>query len=424
MRLGFSALGAIGSTRADPLAPSCKSIPECTARAMTASTIAAPIAVPKVADVRVTLIWTETNLALLADPQPKGAPLAGLGREALYARLFEESLRGTAVPADLEPPWPNRAGTQRFWRSYLKIGRGKTLSALPGGSAWRYLVPFRRRVPCTVTIPGIDGVRLLVEGFYYPHGTALVVTIHATWPEASPRDLLLASGFLHDVVTGARLVSVTWPPGAAQSQKLNRLVTPALTWLRESAIGPGAEPGDAGERPYTVTTFVALRDVDPEQPTPDQQTVHRCLAAVTDWLPDWQINALSPLADCRAAIRPAPPSHVCYVGARGVAVWYPAPAVEPKGPTTLSCYHRNQVFAAMQIESVNAMLRKLNGLAAGGEVVSPTADECGRLGAGIAGRLYGGVDTYRSGSARSHIDQRFVAQVNTARARYGMGALH
>jgi hypothetical protein len=380
---------------------------------------------PQVADVRLTLIWAETNLALLA-AAAKPAPLGALGRAATYAYLFD-ALRRAEVPAgapeSLALPWPAPRAAQRFWRAYLNVGRGRMLTAVEGADAWKQLVPLRGPLPCEITIPD-QRVRVTAEGFYYPHGIALAVTVSGLWPDA-PRELPDVTTLLHELVAGDRPVLVEWTGAAGPaSTSLDDFATQALTWLRESAFGAGAQPGIAVNRPYSVTSFVRLNQVDPTVATPDQGPVHRTLEAVTAWLPDWTINQLPPLASRCAAIRPAPPSHVCYAGAHGHAIWFPAPAVA--GRRTLSCYHRNQLFAALQVESLSEMLRRVDQQLTAGGALSPAADQCAKLAAGIVGRLYGGVDdTYRSGSARQHIERRgFVDAVNSMRTRYRVPLLH
>src|SRR5262249_17444809 len=161
--------------------------------------------------------------------------------------------------------------------------------------------------------------------------------------------------------------------------------------------GPKGAPGVAVDRPFSVVTFLALDGVDAKTATPDQGEVHCALEAVTRWLPDWKINTLPPLANQCAVIRSAPKSHVCYVTSTGLAVWYPAPATAKTVRHTLGCYHRNQVFATLQIESIDEMLKVLDDIASNGPL-SSAQEISAKLGAGIVGRLYGGTDTtYRSG---------------------------
>jgi hypothetical protein len=380
--------------------------------------------VPTVSDVRLTLIWTETNLALVAEPQPK-APLASLGRKPRYEFLFESVRRGdTGTPITLELPWPAPADKHLFWRHYLNVTRGRRLDYVKSGVAWDRLVPLRVTLPCDITISS-EPARVAAEGFFYPHGIALVVTVHARGWE-TPRELPKVVDLLHGIVNGTTPLSVAWMPRGPRSTPLDRFATRALGWLRETALGAHAEPGIGVEHPYSVTTFVRVDQVDATVETPDQGRVHKALEAVTTWLPNWRNIAPEPMANRRADIRGHPASHVCYVGNRGVAVWFPTPALAVRKQPRLSCYHRNQVFAALQIESISGMLVALDRLQGDREQLSPTGGECEQNGALLCGWLYGKTDMmYHTGSSRKHIELRDLeTPINKARERHNMDPLH
>jgi hypothetical protein len=176
-----------------------------------------------------------------------------------------------------------------------------------------------------------------------------------------------------------------------------------------------------------VATVVRGEGVDPGALPAEGGQVHRMLEAVTTWRPSWQHDDLRnlPLSQASLRIRTAPPSHVLYGRERGRAVWFPALFTQKGGDLhSLSCYHRNLVLASLQVESLSGAISETAKQIGDGLPLSVGHRECARRAAGILGRLYGGVDTYRSWSPRVHIEQNgLVTVLNDVRDYFNMDPL-
>lgn len=368
-------------------------------------------------DLRLSFIWVETVLDLVRHAVPSGAPLAFLGRRSSYAQRFEQVLRSPREPGGLEPPWRRPAG-HFFWTYYL---RGRTPGNVSGDQAWKALVPFRGKVPAAVEAPWLGG-DLVPETFLYPHGLALVVT--ALCRAHLPLEEAVEKAF---EVRQTGKFQVEWDEGrVSQSLSLDAFVGKALTTLGKAGFGPGATPDARSVTPFTLATVVRGTGVHPNAPVPDGGKAHRALEAITTWRPTWRYDVLPNLAEVSLQIRRAPPSHVLYYGKRGRAVWFPGLFIrEARDLHSLACYHRNLVFASLQVESLSGLVSQTAKQIRDMSPLSVTHRECARRAVGILGRLYGGLrSTYRSRSPRAHIEQNdLVMVVNEVRDFFNMPLL-
>lgn len=121
---------------------------------------------------QMSFIWVETFFQLLENEE-KVSPLGFLGHNYSYKREFEEALRTKNGPNGLMPAcsWPSG---QNFWKYYLE---NKSPEKVSGRDAWRALVPFRKKIKVKVEKLPPWLLDYLVEGYFYPHGIALVVTV-------------------------------------------------------------------------------------------------------------------------------------------------------------------------------------------------------------------------------------------------------
>jgi hypothetical protein len=357
-------------------------------------------------DSRATFIWFESFRGLLADPPVETKRPYLLTPEG-YADAFTASVSGTPNgPVGVTPPWP-RKGSHMFWAHYL--GGQRDLARVKGAAAWNALVPFRVRVPVGTNVPFAG--TMSIEGFLYPHGHALVITVR-----------LAAQGLNLDDTVDA-LVGIR----GGKPVELDALARKGLEWLRSSTFGADAKPDTVTETPYSVQTFIRSEGANGVNPIVEGDPIHRALQACTSWSPTWKVDALQPLAPRLAGINlPAPPGHAMYVDKHGQSAWFPETSNVAGGAAqrSLSCYHRNQVFGALQVESLSALMDVTAGVLANGAALSLRHDNCARRGADTLGRMYGAQKTYKSGSIRAHIERRGLAGVtNDVRARYGRPAL-
>src|SRR5690349_12336871 len=98
---------------------------------------------------RVSFIWFETILSLLADdvPDQKNVPFYFLGRNNTYESMFNQIQQKSAGTIKLTLPWrvsSNETPPSHFWRYYLK---GYEINNVTPRLAWEGFVPFRGMAP-------------------------------------------------------------------------------------------------------------------------------------------------------------------------------------------------------------------------------------------------------------------------------------
>lgn len=346
-------------------------------------------------DVRLSFIWVETSFDLLRDAQPPGAPMPFLGRSHLYAAQF------AAMPAGLGPPWP-KPSKHNFWRNYLQCDPFQ----MEPSQAWRFLVPFRK-VPLPVR-GAAAAQRVTAEGFYYPHGIGLVVTVTDT-----------AERKLFDAVASSLLLRtdsciVVAEPKGDRAVTLDQCADECFNALRAAALGPGAAAGVRSLDPFTVVTVVQAAG-EGAGPLVAGGPVHRALEAWTGWHTSWQTDALS---DPEKAVVPTRGggNRALYARRRARAVWFPERFTTPG--RALSCYHRNLALTSLQVESLGAAVTRTLAVS-GADLTNLSVHhyESAGYASDMLARFYGGPATmYRGRSAPRQItDGDLVTPINKLR---------
>lgn len=369
----------------------------------------------RVQDLRLAFIWTRFLGHLFDDPVPD-VPFAFLGRDTTWAPRFEAVRRYHGDPDHLTPPWPRHRG-KHFWGMYL----GCDPWDVDPWRAWKHFVPLRLKRPVEVEAPWLEG-RVDTEGFFYPHGYALVVDVRLRPADPDGWPLFEAVDHAHEVRSG-RAFDVT-VGGVTRSMRLDSLAAAALDRL--GRIAHGDRDSGRASRPYSVSTFVRVDGVDSSLPVQQDDDVHRALDALTHWNGAWRYANLSPLDQAAAPDPLLPPSHVHYVRPGGQAAWFPGLADPRLKHRKLSCYHRNQTLAALQIESVGGLAVRTADRDRAGQAIPFAQDQCANQAAGLLGRLYGWTrDTYSSRASQAHLQAAgLVRHVDHLRARYALPALH
>jgi hypothetical protein len=325
-----------------------------------------------------------------------------------------------AVPSKLPPPCPNPFG-QRFWTFYLE---NKTPDAINGNQAWAALLPLRRKETSVVINAPWLSARFLVESYFYPHGLALVIT-------ARCRSQLTLDETIDELfkIKSLERVTVQWADQTLEHLPLDVVADRYMRKLCSEAFGQKAIPDLRSTVPFTILTIVQGEGIDPSSLVVEDGEVHRALEAMTTWRPTWQYNTLPKLASASLQIRRSPPSHILYGRARGRAVWFPGLFTKKnEGKTkkhrSLTCYHRNLVFTSLQVESLSGLISVTAKRLRDGRSLNGSHRECAKRAAGILGRLYGGIDTYRSWSPRAQIEQNnLVEDLNQVRGHFNMPSL-
>ena len=373
------------------------------------------MAAPTVSDVRLSLIWTQTHTQQLGNPQPVGG-MNWLGRRVAYAARFSSVAALTAPLDGLSAPWPRPSG-QLFWTRYLG---GTQLGDMPGDTAWMNLVPFRTSAHVTLKAPWLLG-RVVVEGFYYPHGSALVVTALSS----NTGGLAEAVEFAFQVRRHGAF-GLTWRGGAGESMTvtLPEVANVCLERLAAEAVGAQAPILNRTPEPFTVLTVVKGQGADSTMAVPQDGEIHRALEAMCSWSPGWKTQTLTPLALATIKARAANAAgDIVYGRPRGRAVWFPRLFQDASpGGHALGCYHRNLTLLTMQVESLSALVQA-TAVAVRGPARLPVAHiDCATFAGDLLGRLYSAAtDVYRSWSPRAQIDQNaMVTPINAVRDAFGM----
>lgn len=361
---------------------------------------------PTIGDLRLTFVWVETLFSLLRDEPPAAAPMRFLGRSDLYANAFAS----LSTRTDLTAPWPVPS-RHNFWRYYLQCDPLQ----MPPSQAWRFLVPFRQ-VPLKLRA-ATEGQRLSAEGFYYPFGMGLALTVTDTTEralfDAVASTVSIRSGTLGTVSDSAGDHGVT----------LQECADRCFAVLRTHAFGPAAAAGTRSLDPFTVLTVVRATDAPSDNLAPGSP-VHRALEAWTGWRSSWRTDAL-PDPEERLIQTQGGSGRVLYGRRRARVAWFPPHFASQGRP--LSCYHRNLSLTSLQVESLGTAVDHTLELCRGdltmlsvhhGQSVAHASD--------MLARFYAApVKMYRGWSAPRQIeDNGFVEPTNTLRALMSKDPMH
>jgi hypothetical protein len=290
---------------------------------------------------RLSLVWTETHAGLLGHTVAPQADFEFLTRRDLYEKRFPLALAGND-PAGLQAPWQNRK-RQLFWLYYL--GTGTTLPAVPPGHAWQSLVPLRRELARDLPLAP-DGVAA-IEGFFYPHGLSLAITVK------------FAGAF-----SPAAAAQAAWNLKRANGAKLAATANAALQRLRDALLGPGAAPGPQRE---VFTIFSVLKAEGSTRPLPQDPDLGRMLEIVTAWPANPGAAGPATPAGCVPVRKRASQHSVICSGSRARAVWFPREfTARDPSVCSIACFHRNLLFGTMQVDSLGALVATVAALVRGG----------------------------------------------------------
>jgi hypothetical protein len=364
-------------------------------------------------DLRMSFIWTETFADLLENLNTQ--PLSFLGRAYTYEGEIERLLgdpKATVGPG-LTLPWPGGSGArhQGFWRHYFH-GQAPPNARL----CWQQLVPLRGRLP--METPGWLEGRVMVEGFFYPHGVALVLTATYQGEEISLEEAMKLARKIRK--TGQFEMSLG--EEAARPAGLKTLADSALDRLREMALGAGAPPGTRSREPFSIVTVVQGSGFDFDEPVKGSE-VHRFLEVTSSWTDRWRNPFLPPIEGVRLELGICAEGDILYARKRGRAVWFPQQFSEEGGQMhSLSCYHRNLMVASMTVESLTGLVAETMRMRQSGRSLSSDLRACARHAARILGQLYGGAEsTYGNASLLRQIDENdYQGPINALRRYFNM----
>jgi len=363
---------------------------------------------------RASFIWSET---LLGVPGGTLKPLSEF-QFLTWSDQYQERFRGVLDgddPLRLDPPWEAHSN-QLFWKYYLP---GAVLAAVSPKQAWKSLVPLRRGTPFAVDAG--KGATAWLEWYYYPHGIALALTFKYSGARTLQETVDIAWNMRRQGVVSQQT------PAGLKPLSLQVFVDGALKWLRESVLGPNAQPGPQ-RGPFTLCTIIRAESDSSLQPIDADPDLHRALEALTSWPPNPEKAKLPDLAS-------ACPSHavgdddVLYARDRGRALWFPTLFTPTDRPSvrSLACYHRNLMFGSMQVDSLGGLVAAVAAELRGGKQIhqlSSTLRTCANNACERLADLFEGDKrrTYRSRSLKWQIQQNDLADLNFLRQKFLPGA--
>jgi hypothetical protein len=334
----------------------------------------------KVNDFRLSAIWVEAFPEQLGNTDQ--GRLGPLVRASDYATLFNGLLTTDADPL-VTLPWFRTAGQKYpayngYWNDYILRELGDHGGGDPGTKAWRSAAPLRHKANIA-RIKRPD--RCFVEGWYWPHGVALTVTLWCRRPLDADQLVAEASGFLGG---GLR---VAWPDGHEIDGKLNDLADGTLDQLRTAGFGPI----EAGFRPPPMRVLTVV-DAKFEPTDKDQEAATKALLnagiSAAGGNPNGKIET----------------DRDVYGFSRGRLVWRPDRSLAGGGDVhTLGCLHRNITMATTQVASLLRAAEGLSAVLENGGRLAARVDPYAHVVGGTLGRIYGGSKTYRQGCLRSQI---------------------
>jgi len=366
-------------------------------------------------DFRLSFIYTELCLEVISGKIRPTPGFAFLSQGNIYKDRFE-SVQAPRDPLGLQPPW-REGESQRFWKRYLP---GAVLDAVSGRQAWERLVPVRSRLP--LAVKGWARGQVLLEGFYYPHGLALLITVKC-------QEALTLS----EVVKLAYAIRRSERFSVQNNQQrltlnLRALSQRALDSMRSAALAPTAAKGVQRE-PFTLFTVVRAEGDGLTTEVATNGDIHNALEAITEWPPDPAAVTLPSMSDvsCLPLKLGIAKGSLLYAHQRGRVVWFPGLFTsQDKTISSLACYHRNHLFGSMQVDSLGGVVAGTAAWLRNGMPLSALARPhwtCARNACECLETIYGGDKrlTYRSQSLKRQIQQNDLADLNELRRAFAPG---
>ena len=346
-------------------------------------------------------IWTRTFFSLFQDKAAAQYPYGFFARSSAYKAKFEE-LRSVIDPGEgLSLPWRETCA-HSFWKHYFRDTHLRDVK--PGIAQDNYLVPFRKRVnPQHILTPWLTKRAVTLEGFFYRHGVAAVITVRVR--DCASLDEAVERAFQARHSGSYR---VKWGGGSEDnSYSLSALAEYLLDSFCEDALGPDGEKGK-GFSPFSIATVIQGGSEYRDQPVKQGDEIHKALEALTTWTESWPSVNPPQLEDKRFPIRHPQDNHYLYGDRQGRAVWFPKLFTPPEDGSkryALGWYSRNLLLASLQTASLGAFLTHTADRLKTGADIPNSQKLCARAAIKALDGLSQGQNTYRTWSTRVQIEQ-------------------
>jgi hypothetical protein len=398
----------------------------------------------RIRKVRVSFVWFERwgDVWSSVNPLLKEFLRTGDGYQKEFDDAIKETviapLNGQEIPDSrlestaLTPPWPvkqqpnSKKYPHWFWMFYL----GKAPQNVTGQLALSKLAPFHVGFSAKIK-PQSKWISLIADGFVYPHGVGLVLTVvlkldTGDFPSGGVQTGVAMRSILH--ACNDELYDVTWNGKQPVAQRLPELTDALLDDLHNRMLGPGAKLGERSKLPFT-TCGVVRGDTDLIATAPPENgDVHRMLQGTSSLRKTWDKDKLAPMKDALLRVRrSAPEGDLLYHTSRGRTVWFPSSFTEQRSfIRSAGCYHRNLTLLNLQAEALLQALAARSDLLKNKARVPPFLEQMAKDGAQQLSLLYGSTDeTYQSSSVRAYLDETPSQKklVDDALADFGMDKL-
>ena len=385
----------------------------------------------RIREVRISLVWFERWGDVWSSANP--ALLEFLRTSDGYQKEFDAAIQETVIaplngqpipesrlqPTGLTPPWPIKPLKSKnltqpkaknyphwFWVFYL----GKQPQNVTGQLALSKLAPFHSGLNARIK-PQSKWLSLIADGFIYPHGTGLILTVvlkldSGDFPSGGVQTPVAMRSVLE--ACNDELYDVTWDGKQPVAQRLPELTDELLDDLHNRVLGPLAKPGERSTLPF-VASGVVRGDTDLIATAPlEYGDVHQLLEGMSSLHKTWDTDTLAPMKDALLRVRrSAANGDLLYHTGRGRTVWFPS-SFTKHGPFIRSagCYHRNLTFLHLQAEALLQVLAARSDLIKNKAKVPPFLEQMAKDAAQQLSLLYGSTDeTYQSSSVRAYLDE-------------------
>lgn len=378
----------------------------------------------RIREVRVSFVWFEQwgDVWSSASLTLKEFLRTGDG----YQKEFDDAIKETVIdplngqqipdsrlePTALTPPWPikqqptSKKYPHWFWVFYL----GKEPRNVTGRLALCKLAPFHVGFDAKIK-PQSKWIGAIADGFVYPHGVGLVLTVvlrleTGNFPAGGVQTGVAMRSILD--ACNNELYDLTWNGKQPVSQRIPELADALLDDLHNRMLGPGSNLGERSKLPFTISGVVrGDTDLIVTSP-PENGDVHRMLQGASTLRKSWGNDKLTAMKDALLRVRhTAPAGDLLYHTGRGRTVWFPSSFTEQRSfVRSAGCYHRNLTMLHLQTEALLQVLAVRSDLVKNKAKVPPFLEQMAKDGAQQLSLLYGSTDeTYQSSSVRAYLDE-------------------
>lgn len=354
-------------------------------------------------------IWTRTFFNFLqsdSEEELNNLPFNFFIKLSSYKEKYRTLKQKGFDDNGLSLPW-KKTHVNWFWEYYFE---GRDPWDVSPNLAWeRYMIPFRKPVPVKISSPILKPQgSVSIEGFFYRHGIALVITVRLF--DSPSLTALLNKAFQ---VRRSKIFELTNGELSPGKYSLTSLANKLLDSFCSLALGAKGSKGRSfpGE-PFSVSTVIQGDEYYRDIPVDHGGDIHKVLEGLTNWNRNWQRANPPKLEDKKIPIQNDYDNHCLYADKQGRVVWFPwlfTPSSSDNSKQyALGWYKRNLVLASLQVASIGAFVKYTAGLKKNGTDINTYHRQWAEYAMRILKRLYSGENTYKTWSARAYIEQNGI----------------